>query len=114
MSKNEQSIIQCRHRVVAIFLHEEYLLLQGEPQGTFWTLPGGGIEPLESSQEALRREMREELDIAIQIERLLWITEEFFMADDIPHHQLGFYYLVTPLAAPHINKLEQIFTATEE
>src|SRR6266700_265620 len=92
MSKNEQNIIQCRNRVAAVFLHEEHLLLQGEPQGTFWILPGGAIEPLESSQEALRREMGEELDIDIQVERLLWITEEFFIADDFPNHQLGFYY----------------------
>jgi 8-oxo-dGTP pyrophosphatase MutT (NUDIX family) len=114
MYKDEQNIIQCRHRVAAIFLHEGHLLLQGEPQGTFWTLPGGGIELLESSQEALKREMREELNIDIQIERLIWITEEFFMADALPEHQLGFYYLTTPLAAPHIYNLERTIIAVEE
>jgi 8-oxo-dGTP pyrophosphatase MutT (NUDIX family) len=100
-------VAQWLHRAAAIFLYKEHLLLQGEPQGTFWTLPGGRIKPLESSHEALLREMREELDTDIQIERLLWISEEFFINGDIAQHQFGFYYLTTLSAHSSLYKLER-------
>jgi 8-oxo-dGTP pyrophosphatase MutT (NUDIX family) len=102
------------HRAAAVFLYEEHLLLQGEVQGTFWTLPGGRIKPLESSHETLLREMREELHTDIQLERLLWISEEFFMNEDTTQHQFGFYYLATLPALSSLYELERIFTAVED
>jgi ADP-ribose pyrophosphatase YjhB (NUDIX family) len=44
-------------RAAAVLLHQGSILLQGEPQATMWTLPGGGIELLEPSDKALKREM---------------------------------------------------------
>lgn len=107
MDRSEKNIARINCRVAAVILHKNHVLLQGEPDGEFWTLPGGSIELLESSKEALKREMQEELEVDIRIERLLWVAEEFFMTSnmagdelvgDKPYHQLGFYYLVTPLA----------------
>jgi 8-oxo-dGTP pyrophosphatase MutT (NUDIX family) len=114
MEQDIQYVARWLHRTAAVFLYKERLLLQGEPQGTFWTLPGGRIQPLESSHEALLREMREELNTDIQIERLLWISEEFFMNGDIAQHQFGFYYLATLPAHPSLSKLERSFTAVED
>ena len=85
-------------RVAAVILHEGCILLQGSLDDAFWTLPGGNVEPFESSEKAIRREMREVLHVDVRVERLLWVTEEFFMAGEKPHHQLGFYYEVTALA----------------
>lgn len=107
MDRSAKTTAHINCRVAAVILHKNHVLLQGEPDGEFWTLPGGSIELLESSKEALKREMQEELEVDIRIERLLWVAEEFFMAgnkvdegmvDDKPYHQLGFYYLVTPVA----------------
>jgi 8-oxo-dGTP pyrophosphatase MutT (NUDIX family) len=103
-------------RTAGVLVHQNHILLQGEPQGTFWTLPGGGIELLENSHAALKREMQEELDIDISIERLLWVVENFFVSasDGKAHHEIGWYYLISPYRAPHLYHLEQTFSAKEK
>ena len=65
--------------VVAAILHRDgaYFATQrgyGEFEG-MWEFPGGKIEPGESREVALRREIQEELDIDIIIENLLCTTE---------------------------------------
>ena len=46
----------------------------GEWEG-WWEFPGGKIEPRESREEALRREIWEELETSITIERLVTTVE---------------------------------------
>ena len=41
----------------------------------FWEFPGGKIEPGESREEALKREIREELDLSICIDSFLTTVE---------------------------------------
>ena len=49
----------------------------------WWEFPGGKIEPGESPEEALQREIREELAIDITIDRLLTTVDY-----DYPHFHL--------------------------
>lgn len=58
--------IGAKARIVA---NESMLLVreQHADDSTFWTLPGGGIEPGESPIAGLRREVREELNADIHI-----------------------------------------------
>lgn len=57
--------------VAAIILKNGKILITQRPenknQGNFWEFPGGKIEPEESPQQALRRELTEELDINIAV-----------------------------------------------
>ncbi len=60
-------------------------------------LLGGRVNFLEFTEDALQREMQEELRCNITVDRLLWIVENFFQAEDVgsePHHEIGFYYLM--------------------
>jgi ADP-ribose pyrophosphatase YjhB (NUDIX family) len=58
----------------------------------FWCLPGGRAELLEPAADTLRREMREELGVAVGVERLLWVVENFFDHDGRAYHELGLYF----------------------
>jgi ADP-ribose pyrophosphatase YjhB (NUDIX family) len=84
------------YRVAGVCLHEDHVLLQAAEDSSFWFLPGGRVEMLESSEAALKREMREELRLEndVQVLRLLWVVENFFRFEKTAQHELGFYYQI--------------------
>lgn len=67
-----------RHGVVAIvFENDKLLIIRRSPlvrAPNLLCLPGGGIEPGESLNEAMRREMLEELNLAVQVNEHLWTS----------------------------------------
>lgn len=89
------------YRVAGVVVHDGQVLLHRAEGEGFWSLPGGRCELLEPSDTALRREMREELGVGVAVERLLWVVENFFTLDGLPHHELGLYYkMALPADAP--------------
>ncbi len=83
------------YRVVGIALHGDRVLLHQAEGEDFWTLPGGRGEFLEPSTDTLRREMREELHVESQVERLVWFVENFFEYNGRRWHELALYFLMT-------------------
>ena len=72
-------LIMKKIEVVAAIVHRDgaYFATQrgyGEFEG-MWEFPGGKIEPSESSEDALKREIQEELGVDIVIEDLICTTE---------------------------------------
>lgn len=60
--------------VAAVIINEENKILitkrnLKKDQGGLWEFPGGKIEAGETEQEALKREIKEELDIEIEVEK---------------------------------------------
>lgn len=56
--------------VAAIIIHNNYIFASQRGYGEFkdgWEFPGGKVEPGESSKEALAREIKEELDMEIEV-----------------------------------------------
>jgi 8-oxo-dGTP pyrophosphatase MutT (NUDIX family) len=82
-------------RSAGIALRGNHVLLHRSPDEDFWSLPGGRCELNEATNDALRREMQEELGIDVQVERLLWVVENFFEYDGRNCHEIGFYYLMS-------------------
>ena len=64
-------------RVAAIISRgEQLLLVEHRKQGQrYWVLPGGRLEGRETLQAALRRELREELRLDVQVGRLVIVSE---------------------------------------
>ncbi len=64
-----------------------------EPRKGFWDLPGGFLEKDEHPEQALRREIKEELGVEIDILELLGIYTGVYGYDDSGGHTLNIYYL---------------------
>ena len=60
----------------------------------FYRCIGGGIEFLENSKEALKREFKEELNIDISVGKFLGIAENIFTYNGKDAHELILFYNV--------------------
>lgn len=86
-------------RSCAIIENKDKILFQKRKGDKFWALPGGKIEILEKTKEALMRELKEELGIEdISVGEVVSVTENFFKWDGKQVHQYIFTHKV------HINE----------
>jgi ADP-ribose pyrophosphatase YjhB (NUDIX family) len=96
--------IRFTYRVGGILIHHEHVLCQAASKEDFWFLPGGRAELGESASVTLLREMQEELGVVMNIERLLYVVENFFTDPDDTWHELGLYFLMTAPADSYLNQ----------
>jgi len=82
------------YRVVGIAVHENSVLLHQAEGEDFWSFPGGRAEFGEPAQETLKREMREEISAEVEVVRLLWLVENFFIYADKRYHEIALYFLM--------------------
>jgi 8-oxo-dGTP diphosphatase len=68
--------------------------------GGLWEFPGGKIEPGETPEVALMRELAEELGIAVSVGPLYHVTEHAY--PDGPHVRLFFYPCRIVTGAPQL------------
>ena len=61
---------------------------------TFYRCLGGGIEFLEKSTDALRREFKEEIDVDIEVGDFLGVDDNIFTYNGKKAHELVLYYNV--------------------
>lgn len=84
------------YRVCAIILHEDKLLATKDQNSPYFYLPGGRVKLHEAAEDAIIREVREELNVEPKIIRPLWLNQGFFTEDvtGVRFHELCLYYLV--------------------
>ncbi len=82
------------YRSAAIIVHDGKLLVLQDEGIPHDYLPGGRIHLREPAEDALSRELREELDIALPPHRLVFMAESFFTLNEQPYHEVCLYYLM--------------------
>lgn len=87
------------YRVAGVAVHEDSVLLHRAEGDDFWTLPGGRAEFGEPAERTLKREMREEIGIDVEVVRLLWLVENFFEYGQERYHEVALYFLIRFRAA---------------
>ena len=83
----------CGVRVAGVLIKNNQILVQRDRNGNEYALPGGHIKIGETLEDGLRREVQEEIDMAITVKRLLWSEESFWNQNGTMVHHLCFYYL---------------------
>ncbi len=84
-----------KYRVSGILIKDNKLLTVQIDDNGFYCLPGGHVEIMESSEEAVLREFKEETKIDVSVKKLLYMTENFFEGKLGKYHELGMYYLLS-------------------
>lgn len=84
------------YRVCAVIINNGKILAMKNQRAPFYFLPGGRVHLHEEAQEAILREIREELGIVAKILRPLWLNQGFFVEDVTGEkfHEICIYFLV--------------------
>ncbi|MFK4289295.1 8-oxo-dGTP pyrophosphatase MutT (NUDIX family) [Bacillus sp. RC240] len=82
------------YRVGAICKHDNKILILQDEGEEYWYVPGGRVKMLENSEDALKRELTEEVGVPIKVKRLIWSVENFFTLSERKFHEISFYYEV--------------------
>jgi ADP-ribose pyrophosphatase YjhB (NUDIX family) len=89
---NDRTIFN--YRTCGVISDGKRLLLHTGKGDDFWALVGGRVQMLEPSDVAIKREIKEELGQDIEVNRLLWMVENFFSFKDKHYHEISTIYLV--------------------
>ncbi|WP_288763544.1 NUDIX domain-containing protein [uncultured Weeksella sp.] len=95
-------------RVYALLVHDAKVLVMHEPfQGKLiYKFPGGGLEFGEGTRECLVRELKEELNLEIEVEEHLY-TQDFFMQNAFdPEEQIILIYYKASISDKNLTQLK--------
>ena len=84
------------YRVCAIMIWDGKILAMHDDRSPYYYLPGGRVTMGERAEQAVIREVEEELGITPKIVRPLWLNQAFFTedVDNLNYHELCLYFLM--------------------
>lgn len=86
--------IKFNFRVSALIENKGRYLLEKSIKTDFLNMPGGRVLAGESTLDAIKRELEEELKLENVAPKLIKISEQFFVFDNTKYHELNFVYYV--------------------
>lgn len=105
--KTEQG--RFNYRVCGIIIHDNKILAMHDQRSPYYYLPGGRVQLGETVEEAILREIKEELEIDAKIVRPLWFNQGFFTEDvsGEQFHEICVYFLMDISHTDLLSKGEQ-------
>ncbi len=84
------------YRVGAIIINNGNVLVAKNTNSTYYYSVGGRVKFNETCEEAVKREVKEELGISLEIDRPVFFHEQFFDERDTHEHfhEISVYYLM--------------------
>ena len=84
------------YRVCALIIYEGKILAMHDDRSPYYYLPGGRVAISETAENAVIREVQEELGITPKIVRPLWLNQSFFTedVDNLNYHEICIYFLM--------------------
>ncbi len=88
--------LKFNYRVCAVMISDGSILAMQDERSPYFYLPGGRVKMGETAEDAVIREVREELGVTAKIVRPLWLNQAFFTeeVDALDYHELCIYFLI--------------------
>lgn len=96
-SKNDSNKIKFNFRVACVIEKDGLFLLHKQKRDTFWNLMGGRLKYGELCEEAIKREIKEEIGCDCKTTRTLKVCENFFEIKGARFHEILVIFKVTLL-----------------
>ena len=102
------------YRVCAMIISDNRILAMHDERSPYFYLPGGRVAMEEMAEQAVIREVQEELEITPKIIRPVWLNQAFFTedVDNLRFHELCIYFLMDVSETDLLNNGDT-FTKTE-
>lgn len=102
------------YRVCAMMISDGKILAMHDERSPYFYLPGGRVAVGETAEDAVIREVQEELQITPKILRPLWLNQAFFTedVDNQNYHELCIYFLMD-ISHTELLSRGDSFTVTE-
>lgn len=102
------------YRVCAMIISGNKILAMRDERSPYFYLSGGRVAMGETAEQAVVREVQEELGVTPKIARPLWLNQAFFTedVDSLRYHELCIYFLMD-ISDTNLLEKGNVFTLTE-